>query len=420
MKRSGVTDLPLHYGRVPQWLGERMTRLGRAIAEVIVDQHGPDALLARLADPFWFQALGCVMGMDWHSSGVTTSVVGALKRAVNPIGRDLGLYVCGGRGKHSRRTPDELEAVAALHGLDGGALVRASRLSAKVDNTCVQDGFSLYLHTFVVTSAGQWAVVQQGMNPDLRLARRYHWHSAAVRTFVDDPQSGVVGEGQGLITNLSDSRAAGSRAGIVEFLHEHPERQMREVRRLVMDPAHQVGRRHVDEKRLAAVLTTAYERNVPEFTDALLLPGVGPRTMQALALVGEVIYGAPHRFDDPARFSFAHGGKDGSPFPVPLKVYDESIAFLRSALDRSAVERSEKLASLRKLTAFTEFVEQRYDRTVDTERVIQQERAMSPAYGGRTVFDQAVTKRHRPRKQSGPEQLSLFDSLSAGGHEGLV
>ncbi len=410
MPRSGSTDLPLHNGRVPQWLGERMTQLGRAIVTVIVDEYGPAEVLTRLSDPFWFQALGCVMGMDWHSSGITTSVMGALKRALNPISHELGLHVCGGRGKHSLRTPQQLLEVSGRLGIDGAALVRASKLSAKVDNTCVQDGFSLYLHSFVLSNTGQWTVVQQGMNPSCRLARRYHWHSPTVRSFVSDPQAGVTGENQGLITNLSDSRADKARSGIVTFMREHPERQMREIRRLVMDRAHDVKPRHVNDKRLAAVLTVAHERQHATFEEALLLPGVGPRTLQSLALVSEVIYGAPHRFDDPARFSFAHGGKDGSPFPVPLKVYDEGLEFLRVALDRSHVEHSEKRHSLRMLSRFTQFVERRYERRVDIEAVKRWEWRHSPTFGGRTVFDQ------QPRPSTADintqpvegEQLSLF------------
>lgn len=411
MKRSGTTDLPLHGGRVPSWLGERMTTLGRAIITVIVEEHGPSEVLTRLSDPFWFQALGCVMGMDWHSSGITTSVMGALKRAINPLSHDLGLHVCGGRGKHSLKTPQELEELAGKRNLDGAALVRASRLSAKVDNTCVQDGFSLYLHSFVVTATGEWSVVQQGMKPDSKLARRYHWHSPTVRSFVDDPQSGIAGQSQGLITNLSDRRADKSRDGIVTFIREHPDRQLREIRHLVMDRAHQVGRRHVDEKRLGAVLRAAHEAQHNRFEDALLLPGLGPRTLQSLALVSEVIYGAPHRFQDPARFSFAHGGKDGSPFPVPLTVYDESLDFLKEALDKTKVDHSEKLRSLRTLARFVESVEKRGNTAVDADEVIRWEKQHSRQFGGRTVFDDAGgagKPGQGTRKGKEGDQLLLF------------
>jgi len=401
MKRSGTADLPLHGGHVPQWLATRMAELGRCIISVIVEHYGPSEVLARLSDPFWFQALGGVMGMDWHSSGITTSVMGALKRALNPISHDLGLYVCGGRGAHSRRTPEELIEHADRTGLDGTELVRASKLSAKIDNTCLQDGFRLYLHTFVVSREGQWAVVQQGMNDSLGMARRYHWHSPSLRSFVDDPHTAVVGRNRGQILNLSDSRAEANRAGIVSFLKQHPDTQLRELRRLAMDRSHHLSARHVDSRRLGAVLALAYEKQFDSFVNALLLPGVGPRTIQSLALVSEVIFGASGRFDDPARFSFAHGGKDGAPFPVLLDVYDRSLSVLKQAIDKSHLVRSEKAASLRKLFLFSQFVEHNHSPVADVNRVIAHERRHSAAYGGKTATGAAGKGREG-------EQLSLF------------
>ncbi len=325
------------------------------------------------------------MGMDWHSSGITTSVMGALKRGLAPRERDLGIVVCGGRGRYSRRTPDELRAYASASGLDGEALARASRLAAKVDNTCVQDGFSLYLHSFVVTRDGEWAVIQQGMNPASRLARRYHWHSTGVRSFVSDPQAAIVGERQGEITNLSDGRAEAARRGIVEFLREPPGRQLAEMRRLLLPRRHEVTAADVDSRRLGAVLALAYERGLADFAEALLVPGVGPRTMQALALVAEVIYGAPHRFDDPARFAFAHGGKDGHPFPVPTSVYDQSIAVLRRAVEKARIERSERLEGLRALSRLALLVEDRGRPEADFDAVVERELRASPGLGGRTA-----------------------------------
>jgi uncharacterized protein len=400
MKRSGTADLPLHGGHVPEWLHRRMTSLGREIVRALVIERGPREVLSRLSDPFWFQALGCVLGMDWHSSGITTSVMGALKAGVNPLLEELGLYICGGRGKHSRKTPQELIEFSSLTGCDGPALVRASKLSAKVDNTCVQDGFSLYLHTFVVSKTGEWAVVQQGMNPETGMARRYHWHSATVGSFVDDPHAAVIGENMGEILNLSDSRAAKNRGGIVEFLSSHPDFQRRELR-LVMDSGHAVGARHVDSKRLGAVLALAYEKQFKDFVDALLLPGVGPRTVQSLALVSEVIWGGPGRFSDPARFAFAHGGKDGHPFPVPLTVYDESISVLKRAVDKAKIGRGDKLAGLRVLGRMARLIEQRCDPFANVENVIRHEREHSHEYGGRTVFGKAKPPRVR--------QMNLFD-----------
>src|SRR5262245_31663475 len=250
MKRSGVADLPLHGGRVPVWLAERMTSLGTAITEAVVHHYGPSEFLTRLSDPFWFQALGCVMGMDWHSSGITTSVMGALKRGLNPRAGELGLYICGGRGRHSRQTPDELRALAGPLSLDGDALVRTSRLTARVDNNAIADGFQIYLHTFVLTREGEWAVVQQGLNERLRTARRYHWHSATVRDFVSDPHTAIVGEPEGVIQNLVDARARPAQDAMLEITRERPDAILRDVRSLVVPRHHDVRAENVDLKRL--------------------------------------------------------------------------------------------------------------------------------------------------------------------------
>jgi len=404
MKRSGTADLPLHGGHVPEWLHTRMTALGREIIRAMVIEHGPSEVLSRLSDPFWFQALGCVMGMDWHSSGITTSVMGALKQAINPIYDDVGLYICGGRGKHSLKTPQELLDFSDRTGLNGTELVRASRLSAKVDNTCLLDGFSLYLHSFVVSGTGEWAVIQQGMNAATTTARRYHWHSASVKSFVDDPHAAVIGRNVGEIVNLSDSRADKNRTGVVDFLSQHPDIQRREMRRLILDHGHSVKPKHVDSKRLGAVLTLAYEKQYRNFVDALLLPGVGPRTVQSLALVSEIIYGGRSRFSDPARFAFAHGGKDGHPFPVPLKVYDEGISILRKAVDSAKIDHSDRLRSLKVLGRMTQLIEARHDPFADVNKVICHERDHSHAHGGMTVFGPAL-----PAKPSSVVQMSLFD-----------
>src|SRR5436853_3490276 len=223
MKRSGFADLPLHGGRVPSWLAERMTRLGSALTEIVVHDYGRSAFLSRLSDPFWFQALGSVMGMDWHSSGITTSVMGALKRGLAARSDELGIYFCGGRGKFSRNTPQELRSIAERRGLDGEALVRISRHTARIDNNAIADGFQIYLHCFVVTANGEWAVVQQGLNDRSGMARRYHWHSATVQDFVSEPHTGIVGEHQGTIMNLVDAEAASAQRAMLEIAHEHPE-----------------------------------------------------------------------------------------------------------------------------------------------------------------------------------------------------
>jgi hypothetical protein len=422
MKRSGVADLPLHGGRVPPWLAERMTRLGTAITEIIVHDYGTSAFLSRLSDPFWFQALGAVMGMDWHSSGITTSVMGALKRGLGPRADELGLYICGGRGRFSRNTPHELRAIAERRGFDGEALVRTSRLTARIDNNAIADGFQIYLHTFVLTSTGEWAVVQQGLNDRSGMARRYHWHSAAVSDFVAEPHTGIVGEHQGTIMNLVDAHARPAQTAMLDVAREHPEKTLAAARHLSLPHHHEVRSENVDLKRLGAVLAVAYERDLHDFAELLLLEKLGPRTLQSLALVAEVVHGAPSRFNDPARFSFAHGGKDGHPFPVPLKTYDESLNFLRNALDRAKVSTGdrvsdrEKLDGFRRLERFVRAVEARRKPEADFDAAIAHEKKISPSLDGRTVFDdkreraskqRIVDKRGRPLNDK-PGQRSLF------------
>lgn len=373
MKRSGVADLPLHGGRVPLWLANRMTKLGTAITETIVRDYGTSAFLSRLSDPFWFQALGAVMGMDWHSSGITTSVMGALKRGLAPRADELGLYICGGRGKFSRQTPNELRLLGDRRGFDGEALVRTSRLTARIDNNAIADGFQIYLHNFVLAADGEWAVVQQGLNDRSGLARRYHWHSAAVKDFVAEPHTGIVGENQGTIMNLVDTKARPAQSALLEIAHERPDKTLSVARHLRLPSHHEVRARNVDLKRLGAVLALAYERDLHDFAELLLLENLGPRTLQSLALVAEVVHGAPSRFSDPARFSFAHGGKDRHPFPVRLKTYDQSLDFLRTALDAAKVGDGDKIDGFRRLEGFVRTVESKLAPRADFEAVIKHE-----------------------------------------------
>jgi hypothetical protein len=403
MKRSGTADLPLHGGRVPQWLAERMTQLGCAIAEQVVLAHGPGEFLTRLSDPFWFQSLGAVMGMDWHSSGITTSVMGALKRGLNPRFADFGFAVCGGRGRHSVKTPDELRAFSGRTGLNGEELARASRLTARVDNNAVADGFQLYLHSFVLHKSGEWAVVQQGMNTDSRLARRYHWHSASVRDFVANPHTAIVGQPQGTILNLVDARAAKAQQALLTIANEPVEASLQEARKLTMPRHHDVRAKDVDLKRLGAVLAVAHEQELRDFASLLLVEGLGPRTLQSLALVAEVVHGAPARFSDPARFSFAHGGKDGHPFPVPLKTYDETLGVLRRALDAARLGQTEKVEGFKRLDRLTRAVEQGREPMADFSATVARERRMSAELGGRTVMDDRKAGKKRG------DQIGLFD-----------
>ena len=403
MPRSGYADLPLHYGRVPVWLAERMTKLGGAIVEALVIEYGKSEVLKRLSDPMWFQAFGCVLGMDWHSSGITTSVMGALKRAINPISKVIGIYICGGRGKHSRQTPNELLKIAAQTGLNGDALVRSSRLSAKIDNTAVQDGFQLYLHNFVLTDTGEWAVVQQGLNDATGMARRYHWHSTQLESFLNEPHVGVCGENQGLILNLTDRNAVNTRKGIIEITAENPDRMLGEIRKIVLPRHHEVTLSDVNMKRLGAILTVAHEMQHKNFESLLLLEGAGPRTIQSLTLVSEVIYGTPSRFTDPARYSFAHGGKDGHPFPVPLKVYDETISVLRTSIEKAKLGANEKQQAIKQLTMLAQDVEKSFIPKPFFENVVRREREESYKYGGMTVMGKAEPPPSRKNRQ-----LKLF------------
>src|SRR3954471_21799500 len=362
-RRAGTADLPLHNGRVPPWLAARMGKLGTVVAEAIIHHYGRTEFLRRLANPFWFQSFGAVMGMDWHSSGITTSVIGALKRGLGPLQNELGLYVCGGRGTHSRNTPQELSAIGERIGVDGSALARTSRLVAKVDSAALQDGFDLYLHGFVLAADGQWTVVQQGMNGDSRLARRYHWLSEGLTSFVDDPHAAIEGRNQGAIVNLADHRAAASRRAQLDLLADlGPDRIATEIGKLegrtpsqaelpylIMPGHHDVRAEDIIGRRLHATLAAAAARGPADFPDLLLTPGVGARTVQALAMVAEVVHGAPCRFADPARFSPAHGGKDRHSYPVPLKVYDETIGVLKSAVRKAKLGREEELGAIKRL-----------------------------------------------------------------------
>jgi len=424
--RSGYADLPLHGGRVPAWLATRMAALGRVIAEAIVHHYGADELLRRLAHPFWFQSFGSVMGMDWHSSGITTSVLGALKRGLTPVERELGVYVCGGRGRASRRTPDELARVGERTGIDAAGLAATSRLIAKIDSAAVQDGYDLYLHGFIVTASGRWCVVQQGMSAARREARRYHWLSEGLVGFLDSPHAAIEGRNQGRILNLADARARASRAAGLELARAGPAPTLAVLRRvqsargrtlslfpedetdleveraripafetcaaptplphLQMPARHEVLASDVVLRRLHSALAAAAERGPRDFADLLLTPGVGARTVAALALVAEVIHGTPSRFTDPARFSLAHGGKDGHPFPVPLKVYDETLRVLKQAVSQASLGRAEKLAAIQRLDTHARRLE-RNARGPGFDAHIESERASAPVLGGRTVFD---------------------------------
>jgi hypothetical protein len=381
-----------------------MTRLGAVITQAIVHHYGRDEFLRRLAHPFWFQSFGAVMGMDWHSSGITTSVIGALKRGLSPLSGELGIHVCGGRGSHSRQTPQELLAIGESVGFDGAALAQASRLVAKVDSAAVQDGFNLYLHGFIVTDDSKWVVVQQGMNGESRLARRYHWLSEDLKSFVETPHAVIDGKNQGEIVNLTDRRAGASRRGQLDLLRERgPDRIVQEVAalegktpppavpdmpllpHLVMPAHHDVRPKDVMLRRLHGALAAATERGPADFAELLLVPGVGARTVRSLAMVAEVVHGAPCRFADPARFSLAHGGKDRHPYPVPIKVYDKTIEVLKAAVTNAKLGNDERLDAIRRLDEQARHLEHHASGTLLTD-FLAGERQRSHEYGGRSVF----------------------------------
>jgi uncharacterized protein len=413
-QRTGSANLPLHGGRVPAWLATRMAALGRVITEAIVHHYGRDEFLRRLSSPFWFQSFGAVMGMDWHSSGITTSVIGALKRGLNPIQDEIGIHVCGGRGAQSRRTPAELAAIGDRTGLDAAPLIRSSRLVAKVDSAAVQDGYDLYLHGLFVSADGRWCVVQQGMNGALREARRYHWLSENLPSFLDSPHAAIEGRPGGAIVNLADARAERNRHAGLALVQAGPDRTVSVLRRLrnsgnaalslfpeldepvpvappepplphlQMPARHDVRASDIVLRRLHGALAAAADRGPKDFTELLLTPGVGARTMAALALVAEVLHGAPARFSDPARYSLAHGGKDGHPFPVPLRVYDETLRVVKDAVHHAKLGQDEKLDAIRRLDRQARALERGANGPA-FDSFIREQRARSDAYGGRSV-----------------------------------
>lgn len=433
IRNSGHADLPLHTGTVPKWLADRMMVMGSLIVESLVDNYGTDEVLVRLSDPLWFQSFGAVMGMDWHSSGITTSVMYALKRGLNPKLNELGIYVCGGRGKYSRQTPDELLSFSEKQGLNADQLIKNSKLVAKIDNNAIQDGFQLYQHNFILTKTGNWAVVQQGMNVGTKTARRYHWCSENLKSFIEEPHTGVVGQNKGRILNLTDLEAWNTRKSILELSVEHPEKVISEIvqiekpasqiivmqngsvqniknnapklqgelfdenelgnsnniqveiggRSIVMPKHHEVLAEDIDLKRLGGVLAAAYESQPKDFESLMLTPGLGQRTLQSLAFVSEVIYGTPTRFKDPARFSFAHGGKDGHPFPVPLKIYDESIRILRDSIEKSKLGFKDKSDCIKRLHETALNFEKNCAPEVDFDAAIAYEKEHSKEWDGK-------------------------------------
>jgi uncharacterized protein len=352
LMRTGTAHLPLHGGKAPRYLFERMVRLAREISLIIITEHGTLELMRRLSDPFWFQALGCVLGYDWHSSGVTTVVCGALKEAWKPVWKETGLFIAGGKGATSRKTPSEIEALAGEVRVAPSGLIYASRMSAKVDNTALQDGYQIYHHCFIFDRDGRWAVVQQGMNEANGWARRYHWLSESVTDFVDEPHAGIITNERGEALNMVAHESEEARRASTALALEKPWRNLQELKKLKhieMPGRHEVQIKDINPDRIVGTLESAYEAQPQNFEQLLGARNVGPKTIRALALLSEVVYGAKPSFSDPARFSFAHGGKDGHPYPVDRRTYDQSIQILHAAVEHAKIGDHDRLDALKRL-----------------------------------------------------------------------
>ena len=349
MINSGTMGMPLHFGKVPSFLTDRMGMMGDAVIESVVDNYGTSEVLTRMSDPNWFQAFGAVMGMHWNSSGVTATVLGSLKKRINPKAKDLGLYILGGKGKYSWYAPKQIERVSNAHNLDGESLSKSCTLTRKIDNGAVQDGFNLYQHYFLLSDTGEWASISQGMNPRTRRARRYHWHAPTVKSFVEDPHSAIVGCEDQSVLNLVDSQADMLRKNMVSLVREAPNEIVKAVKDVSLPNRHDVKKEDISLARLGSILDLAYNRGIEKFEDLVMLKGVGPRTLKAVALASEVIHGDATRFKDPARFAFAVGGKDGMPHPIDTKALDETIEMLQTSVDKAKLGDKEKSNALRRL-----------------------------------------------------------------------
>ena len=390
MINSGVMGMPLHFGKMPRWLTERMGNMGLAIVESVVQNYGKSEMLTRMSDPNWFQAFGAVMGMQWNSSGVTASVLGSLRRKTNPRAKELGIYILGGKGRYSYYAPNQIRNVSNQHGLKGNELVKSCYLTRKIDNNAIMDGYNLYQQYFILTDEGEWTNISQGMNTKTRRARRYHWHSPTVRSFVDDPHTGIVGKKGKPIINLVDSRADNVRNNIINLTHENPMKVLNECKKMSLPDRHDVRESDVNMKRLGAVLEMAYNNGIDNFEDLMMLKGVGPKTLKSLALVSEVIHGDSSRFEDPSRFSFAVGGKDGRPHPVDTKAYDETIKMLQDSVEKSKLGYNDKSKAIKRLHRATKDVESRFTPVSFLEDLLDIEWKDSEKNGGMTFMGKTI------------------------------
>ncbi len=357
MPRTGTAISPLHHGKAPAWLFGRMKALAREITSAIIMEFGQKRFLEKLSDPYWFQSLGCVLGFDWHSSGVTTTVTGALKEGIKGMEGELGLYIAGGKGAASRKTPLHIEEYGEKFSVNAEPLIYASKMAAKVDNTAVQDGYQLYHHAFFFTTRGDWGVVQQGMNEKDRSARRYHWLSDHVKDYVIEPQSAICGNEKGETLNLVARESEGTRQVSTALAKENPNRIIQDIQTiqgLAMPDRHQIRPSDLNPRKLYKTLLQTYERQPEGFEQLLGMKGIGPKTIRALSLVAEIVYGKAPCYEDPARFSFTHGGKDGTPYPVERKTYDQTIQIMKKAIESSKTGNADKIRAVRQLATYYE------------------------------------------------------------------
>lgn len=359
MFRTGTATLPLHYGKAPKWLFQRMSLLAREIIIAIVSEFGSGLLLRRLSDPFWFQALGCILGFDWHSSGLTTTVTGAIKDGIKGLENEINLFVTGGKGATSRRTPDEINLFGERYSIDTHLLIYASRMCAKVDNSAIQDGYQLYHHTFLFTKDGEWAVIQQGMNPSDSTARRYHWLGDDLKSFVVEPHNAICCDKRGITLNMVANESEDARNVSTMLARENPDKVIKEIRdtvNLELAKRHNITISDIDPRRIHRILIKTYEEQPSDFESLLGINGVGPKTIRALSLVSELLYGKPPSYRDPARFSFAHGGKDGTPYPVDRITYDKTIEIMKKAINSARVGNRERLDAIKRLVRYEDSI----------------------------------------------------------------
>jgi len=355
MPRTGTATLPLHYGKAPRWLFSRMTLLAREIITALASEFSTEEILKRLSDPYWFQSFGCVLGFDWHSSGLTTTVMGAVKEGIKGMEKDLGFFIAGGKGTTSRKTPEQIKFFGEKHSVETKNLVYASRMAAKVDNSAVQDGYQLYHHAFIFTCKGHWAVVQQGMNPQNKTARRYHWLGDDVKDFVVEPHKAVCCDKKQKSLNMVAVESEDARQISTAISKQSPDKVVREInaiKNLELTKRHEIALSDINPKKLHSILLKTYEQQPEDFERLLGINGIGPKTIRALSLVSELVYGKPPSYRDPARFSFAHGGKDGTPFPVDRRIYDKTVTVMKKAIQSSKIGNQERINAIRRLAGY--------------------------------------------------------------------